>query len=117
MPDSEAAEDGREDCLTIQPAPENDSLGARLPYPYHVFVADGVVGRQDFWKGNPASVVGFAKRAGRCAVDLTFTAWKNEPSKAVGMFCVFADASGDFTADVRPIASVQPNRAKRVPST
>jgi hypothetical protein len=108
------AENTGEACLTIQPAPAHDGPTAVLPYPYHVFVADGAVGRQDHWKGNPASLIGFAAKFRRHTVDLLFDKWVVDPDKAVGMYPVFADGLGDFATYPRPVKSVRRGTARRV---
>lgn len=109
--------DGREECWTIQPAADSDHPGAKLPYPFHVFISDGSIGRQDVWRGEPSRLVGFAAVSGAQAVDLEFTDWvAGDPERAVGMYGVYV-CSGDLATARRPIVSVQRDRARRTLTT
>lgn len=76
-----------------------------LPYPYHID-DDGNVGRQDFWRGEPKSLIGFQAERDRHEVDLFFHDFWDDPEKAVGMFPVFVDAGGTFWNHLWPVTSV-----------
>ena len=106
------AADGLEECITIQPAGENGGVGV-LPYPYHVIVTDGAIGRQDYWRGDPAMLIGFADEPGKPDVDILREDWVGEPERAVGCYPVFATAGGEFATGTVPIESVQRGRARR----
>lgn len=89
--------------LTVQPSSFIDNLwsmpsgevveGTRLPYPLHV-LEDGLVLRQDFWKGDPWRVIGFAARVDVHRIDLTWEAAWAEPERAIGMYLVTAAKGG-----------------------
>lgn len=101
--------------LTVQPSSYTDNLwgtadgevveGTRLPYPLHV-TQDGSVLRQDFWRGDPARVVGFAARVDVHAIDLRWEEAWAEPSRAVGMYVVVMDAKGGWATWQTAVASV-----------
>lgn len=98
--------------ITIQPGNMPDgSYNPKLPlpYPFHVDAATGEIDRQDFWKGDPFSVVGFQKDADVQTVDLLWDAATDDPDQIVGMFPVLVDASGEegvIYTDTRPITGV-----------
>ncbi|HWO60242.1 MAG TPA: hypothetical protein VNO31_09435 [Umezawaea sp.] len=78
--------------LMIQPAEQNGVL----PYPWFID-SDGMVGRQDKWKGAPTQLIGFVVGAENpTAVDLLFEDFVDSPDTAVGMFPVFAHSDGSF---------------------
>lgn len=89
-------------------------VGGVLPYPY-IVDRDGLVGRQDFWKGEPYQIVGFCKRPKAGEVHLTFKDFLKAPNRAVGMFVVWR-TPGDawYTKTDMPIESVTaPNVSSR----
>jgi hypothetical protein len=103
--------DGDEDnrdfaSVSIQP----EQNGGVLPYPYHVD-HDGNVGRQDYWKGNPAQLAGFLSDLDVHEVDLLHADFWLAPQAAVGMYPVFIRADGSMFNLTSPVASVTP-RAK-----
>lgn len=89
--------------LTVQPSSFVDNLwgmedgtvveGTRLPYPLHV-LEDGLVLRQDFWKGDPWRVAGFARRVDVHRLDLTWEQAWAEPELAIGMYMVTSNKRG-----------------------
>jgi hypothetical protein len=97
--------DGTEECITIQPAGQNGGVGV-VPKPYHVWVADGTIARQDYWRGNPAQLIGFVGEAGKPDVDFLFEDWLIEPKRAIGNYPVFADSTGNFSTALTPIESI-----------
>jgi hypothetical protein len=109
-------DDGLEDCLTIQPTGPNGPAGV-MPYPWHVIVSDGAIGRQDFWRGNPLGLLGFANKPRGGAVNLAFSVWTANPDRAIGKYPVFMDGVGNFSTGPLPIESVQPGRTRRHPRT
>lgn len=76
-----------------------------LPYPYHV-LPDGKVDRQDFWRGDPAGLIGFQREAKRHQVDVTFQDWVDNDVDVTGMFPVFVDDKGQFAVITLPITDV-----------
>lgn len=76
------------------------------PYPYYIH-ADGTIGRQDKWKGNPHTLIGFDDAVDNCDVTLHLDEFLANPEAAVGMYAVFADKAGDFSTLGNPIASVR----------
>jgi hypothetical protein len=102
--------------LTVQPSSYTDNLwaspdgelveGTKLPYPLHVNEA-GEVQRQDFWRGDPARIIGFTTAVERRAIDLRWEdAWR-DPSRAVGMYVVTADSAGRWGTWQLAIQSVE----------
>jgi hypothetical protein len=87
--------------LRVQPAPRIDNLTAdgqeltQLPYPLFVD-ENGLVGRQDIWDGKVFRVLGFQRDLAVQQVDLWWKAAWADPLKAVGMYVVAADRSGDI---------------------
>ncbi len=85
----------------IQPSAYIDQITAdghelhKLPYPFY---ADekGAVGQQDFWRGDPARVVGFQEDLARHQVDLWWHDAVKDPQQAVGMYLVTADSKGNL---------------------
>lgn len=90
--------------LVIQP----EESGGVLPYPWYISKG-GMVGRQDYWRGAPAQLVGFVSEPDTTGdVDLTFEEFWAEGTGAVGMFPVFAHADGTFnTYGHRRVATVR----------
>lgn len=82
--------------ITIQPGNTSDGtydVRQPLPYPYHVNAETGDVGRQDFWKGDPARVLGFQRTADRQRIDLLWEDAAKDPQQIVGMYPVLLDTS------------------------
>lgn len=90
--------------LVIQP----EESGGVLPKPFFIG-KDGLVGRQDFWRGAPAQLVGFVHRPDTTGeIDLEFDEFWADGDAALGMCPVFAHADGTFnTYGHRRIASVR----------
>ena len=86
----------------LQPTERADMT---LPYPYFIG-EDGGVGRQDFWKGNPAKLIGFSPTTKAGDFSLGVKKFMEEPQKAVGLFPVFADASDNWSTYTEAIESV-----------
>ena len=59
-----------------------------LPYPYYV-QADGTLGRQDFWKGNPGSLIGFQSRFDHQVLDFDLDDFLENPEIAINKYPVF----------------------------
>jgi len=89
--------------IKIQPAERKDLT---LPYPYFIY-AKGLVGRQDFWKGEPLYLMGFAKDQKVHIGQLTFEQfWKN-PKKCVGLFPIFENKKGKWHTYQDKIESIR----------
>jgi hypothetical protein len=99
--------------ITLQPADRTDHItedGTELtqrPYPFHVRADDGHIERQDFWRGNPLQVVGFAERLDGRAVDVFWRTIAEDPQRAVGMYVVTADSRGGWATHLSAIAEVR----------
>lgn len=97
--------------ITIQPELRADGV---LPYPFHVLTEDvediarGAIGRQDFWNGKPARLVGFVSDPEAQRIDLRLAQFLAEPGKARGMHPVMQDSEGGWATYAGAIESVQP---------
>lgn len=78
--------------IVIQPKEREDMT---LPYPYHID-ASGEVGRQDFWKGKPKKLVGFAASPMIHEVVVNLKSFLKKPKLAIGMFPIFEQADGQW---------------------
>lgn len=103
---------GLEESITIQPLSAGGGAGV-MPYPWHVILCDGAIGRQDFWAGNPAQLIGFADEPDTGEVDFLFDDWLAEPERAIGCYPVFAAADGEFSTGDTPIESIHHGHARR----
>lgn len=94
--------------ITIQPANSADGsydVHKPLPYPYHIGEG-GLVGRQDFWAGEPAALVGFQNDPNVQHVDVHFTEFWDNPQIAVGKYPVLVDHDGGMWNHTHPISDV-----------
>lgn len=82
---------------------QHDDLS--VPYPFHI-EPSGDVARQDFWKGDPAALIGFQQDANRQTVDLLNRAWQGDPQEAVGMYPVFVTSEGQMFTWLEPVSAV-----------
>ncbi|MFT4471378.1 hypothetical protein ACMX2H_15860 [Arthrobacter sulfonylureivorans] len=92
--------------MTIQSIQLASSANGSRPYPHRVDDTSGKVLDQDFWKGEPAALVGFQNSADVQHVDLHTRDWAAQPEKAVGMYPVFVTARGGLYCLTLPVASV-----------
>lgn len=92
--------------ITIQPDPGNPL--APLPYPFHV-EEDGIVQRQDFWRGNVYRVIGFQEIFERHRIDLEWKEVWNKPELAIGKYVVTSDDKGQFSVHQHPISKAEPH--------
>lgn len=76
-----------------------------LPYPFHI-EADGSVGRQDFWRGTPKSLLGFMFSPDRFEIDIEVCDWLTGDVDVVGMYAVTQDANGSISTWTFPISAV-----------
>ena len=88
--------------IKIQPAESNGVL----PYPYFVQMPGGIIGRQDFWKGRPKNVLGFASAANPFSVELTLSDLAEAPDRAVGLSPIFENSDGAWVTFDGTIESV-----------
>ena len=96
--------------VTLQPSDIVDHITedgtelTRKPYPFHVDI-NGLVQRQDFWRGDPYRVVGFVVDPSSHDVHLRWDEIFDRPERAVGMYVVTADAEETWSTHVVAIAS------------
>lgn len=100
--------------ITVQPAPHTDHVTedgtelTQLPYPFHV-AEDGSIGRQDFWNGRVARVVGFTARPEAGPIVLTWREVWADPEKAVGRYLITSDSAGRWSTHLSAIMRVKVN--------
>lgn len=112
--------------ITLQPSAHTDHITAdgteltQLPYPFHVDAATGLIGRQDFWRGDPLAVVGFVADPARIEIDLTWREYVEglaghdrddlvpaDPTSIVGMYVITRDDKGQWGTHVAAISSIR----------
>lgn len=76
-----------------------------LPYPYFID-KDGLVGRQEFWKGRPYRLIGFSANFDTGNMELPRREFFQDPQKAVGMYPIFADQNDDWETHGSPVDRV-----------
>ena len=93
--------------LHIAQTPANEPYDPRkvLPYPYHI-EENGIVGSQEFWKGDPARLLGFQNGNVQRIVLTARDWWQGAPEAAQGLHPVFVTTDGDMWAETRPVTSV-----------
>jgi hypothetical protein len=91
--------------LRVQPAEHTGQITAdgreltKQPYPFFVD-EDGLVGRQDFWRGEPRRIVGVAADSAIHELTLRWNRVWADPQRAVGMYLVAEGSTGNwFTVD------------------
>lgn len=89
--------------VVIQP---EQQPGLTLPKPYFVD-AEGMIGRQDYWKGAPTRLIGFQRDLAVMTVDLEHGLFFDHPDAAIGLYPVFEDARGNMSTLQAPIASTR----------
>lgn len=87
--------------IRLQPA----SNGGSRPYPYFI-EADGKVGRQDFWKGEPERLIGFSDDAETGHIDVDVDEFLENPELGLNKYPVFADYAGAYSTSRVPIYEV-----------
>lgn len=88
--------------IQIQPSMHPDFF---TPYPF-VIAEDGDVEGQDFWKGDPAVLVGFQDRFDVKLINLFPEDWWAEPQRAVNKYPVFTRADSTIYVSQVAIAEV-----------
>lgn len=91
--------------ISIQPSERPDGV---LPYPYHIDETGGV-GRQEFWKGKPLLLMGFAEK-GKHIMSLTFEEFWKKPNDCIGLYPVFEHRGGKWFTYSEQIRSVSINK-------
>lgn len=92
------------DCLIIQVS--QDDVRMPRPFPYVINHETGDVSDQEFWKGDPARLLGFQADADVQRVNLFFEDWAaGDIQKAVGMYPVFVKANGGMYCLALPVGS------------
>lgn len=97
---------GMERQISLQVANMPDgSYDVHKPQPYPFFIGDahGTVGRQDFWKGEPKTLLGFQATRREQRIDLSASKFWDEPALAIGMYPVFMDAGGMIWNHQNPV--------------
>lgn len=90
------------DTIEIQPAMNGD---ASMPDSYFVH-PDFAIGRQDLWKGDPSTLAGFQRYPDVQRIDVFPEEFVAVPTKALGLYPVFARRNGTkFNLD-NPIESI-----------
>lgn len=95
----------------LQPAAYADQIKdghemVKQPYPFYVR-DDGRVTRQDFWRGDPALVVGFARDLAVHEVSLWWESAMEDLSTTVGMYLVTANSEGTWSTHTTAIAKAE----------
>jgi hypothetical protein len=85
--------------------PGNDDISKPRPFPFPIDQTGHVLD-QDFWKGDPYSLLGFQATAEEQRVSLFFEDFTENPQQAVGMFPVFVKQGGGLYSLTLPIESV-----------
>lgn len=75
-----------------------------MPYPFYI-EPDGSVAAQDFWRGEPAALIGFQRVADVHTVDVLADDWLSGEADVLGMHPVFVDAGGGFWSHRHPVMS------------
>ncbi len=95
--------------ISIQPGQPGEGMHYNvhkpLPYPFLIDTDTGNVGRQDFWKGEPAALVGFQRELTEQRIDITVSSFAQNPDTVVGMFPVFTNDAGNFYTLTTPVTS------------
>ncbi len=89
--------------VKIQPQEQENMT---LPYPYFIY-EKGIVGRQDFWKGKPAILLGFSFKPIAGTIELEFNDFWKKPKLALGMYPVFADDKDNWFTSKISIMNVE----------
>jgi hypothetical protein len=76
-----------------------------LPYPFFVR-ENGLVDRQDFWRGKVYRVIGFQKSLDKMTVDLFWSDAIKNPELATGMYVVTSDDKNKWGVYRSPIGSI-----------
>lgn len=77
----------------------------KLPYPFFV-TEDGDVIRQDFWKGEPEMVVGFARDSAVQEINLPWHEAREDLQQVVGMYLVAVNSNGSIGSYDMAISSI-----------
>lgn len=78
----------------------------KLPYPFYVS-EDGSVGNQEFWRGDPAAVIGFQRDLARHEIDVWWDTVVEDPQQAVGLYAVTRDNRGGMGVHTIAISSAE----------
>lgn len=89
--------------IEIQPQEQNNHF---LPYPFFID-EEGMVGRQDFWKGKPKRLLGFNDTPFAGDITLHKKAFFENPKLAIGKYPVMKNKNGGWVTHQTPIESVR----------
>lgn len=96
----------------VQPSAFTDQLTedghqlTKLPYPFFVD-EEGMVGRQDVFKGTVYQVIGFAKDLAVHKIDLEWEEAMQDPSLAVGAYLVTSDEEGNWSTHQTAVSKME----------
>ena len=76
------------------------------PYPFFI-EADGLVGRQEFWKGTPLKLLGFNNTTQEGEISLPFEEFTKNINAAIGKYPVFRDKDGTISTHINPVENVK----------
>jgi len=88
--------------IKIQPKERADGT---LPYPFFID-EKGLVGRQDFWKGEPFELIGFDTSPSRHKGEIDFKQFWEKPELAIGLYPIFSHKNGEWITYSDPISSI-----------
>lgn len=100
------------ETYTLRFSPRTDEITAdgqklqQVSYPLHGN-PDGTIQRRDFWRGDPANIIGFTSRLDVMEIHLWWDDFIADPQKAVGMYVVTADQDDVWGTHHAAIASVE----------
>ena len=89
---------------------QEEMSNGTLPYPYFID-ENGMVGRQDFWKGNPSRLLGFSSKP--VVGDMDIRCFLKEPltpesmKAGVGNYPVFSNEDGEWVTHYDKIEYVE----------
>ena len=87
--------------ITVQQATLSSG---KMPYPFHV-TQSGLVDRQDYWRGDPLLLIGFAADAEDRSIDVRAVDFAADPAQVQGMHPVFESADGSWATWPGPVES------------
>jgi hypothetical protein len=92
----------------IQPSEHTDQITdagqelQRLPFPFYAD-SDGMVQRQDFWRGKVFKVIGFVGDLARQDIDLTWSEATARPDEVPGKYLVTSDTWDTWSTHISAV--------------
>ena len=87
--------------ITVQQATLSSG---KMPYPFHV-TESGLVDRQDYWRGDPLLLIGFAADVEDRSIDVRAVDFVADPAQVHGMHPVFESVDGSWATWPGPVES------------